>query len=37
VKTALVTGRGPACAFFISAEAGYSTGQILGVNGGRHT
>ncbi|BBX15663.1 3-oxoacyl-ACP reductase [Mycolicibacterium duvalii] len=26
-----------ACAFFISEEAGYVTGQILGVNGGRNT
>ena len=26
-----------ACAFFISDEAGYITGQILGVNGGRNT
>ncbi len=26
-----------ACAFFISEEAGYITGQILGVNGGRNT
>ena len=26
-----------ACAFFISEEASYITGQILGVNGGRNT
>jgi 2-hydroxycyclohexanecarboxyl-CoA dehydrogenase len=26
-----------ACAFFVSQEAGYITGQILGVNGGRNT
>lgn len=26
-----------ACAFFASEEAGYVTGQILGVNGGRNT
>ena len=26
-----------ACAFFTSEEAGYITGQILGVNGGRNT
>ncbi len=26
-----------ACAFFISEEAGYITGQMLGVNGGRNT
>jgi 2-hydroxycyclohexanecarboxyl-CoA dehydrogenase len=26
-----------ACSFLISEEAGYSTGQILGVNGGRNT
>ena len=26
-----------ACAFFVSEEAGYITGQILGVNGGRNT
>jgi 2-hydroxycyclohexanecarboxyl-CoA dehydrogenase len=26
-----------ACAFLISEEAGYITGQILGVNGGRTT
>lgn len=26
-----------ACAFFIAEEAGYITGQILGVNGGRNT
>lgn len=26
-----------ACAFFVSEEAGYITGQILGVNGGRRT
>lgn len=26
-----------ACAFFASEEAGYITGQILGVNGGRNT
>ena len=26
-----------ACAFFISEEAGYITGQIVGVNGGRNT
>ncbi|SBS79589.1 Pyridoxal 4-dehydrogenase [uncultured Mycobacterium sp.] len=26
-----------ACAFFISEDAGYITGQILGVNGGRNT
>jgi len=26
-----------ACAFLISEEAGYITGQILGVNGGRCT
>lgn len=26
-----------ACAFFVSEEAGYVTGQILGVNGGRNT
>ena len=26
-----------ACAFFISEEAGYITGQTLGVNGGRNT
>ena len=25
-----------ACAFFVSEEAGYITGQILGVNGGRN-
>ena len=26
-----------ACAFLVSEEAGYITGQILGVNGGRYT
>jgi 2-hydroxycyclohexanecarboxyl-CoA dehydrogenase len=26
-----------ACAFLISEETGYITGQILGVNGGRNT
>jgi NAD(P)-dependent dehydrogenase (short-subunit alcohol dehydrogenase family) len=26
-----------ACACFVSEEAGYLTGQILGVNGGRNT
>ena len=26
-----------ACAFSLSEEAGYITGQILGVNGGRNT
>jgi 2-hydroxycyclohexanecarboxyl-CoA dehydrogenase len=26
-----------ACGFFVSEEAGYITGQILGVNGGRNT
>lgn len=26
-----------ACAFSVSEEAGYITGQILGVNGGRNT
>ena len=26
-----------ACAFLASDEAGYITGQILGVNGGRNT
>jgi len=26
-----------ACVFLISEEAGYITGQILGVNGGRYT
>jgi len=26
-----------ACAFLVSAEAGYITGQLLGVNGGRTT
>jgi NAD(P)-dependent dehydrogenase (short-subunit alcohol dehydrogenase family) len=26
-----------ACAFFVSDEASYITGQILGVNGGRNT
>jgi 2-hydroxycyclohexanecarboxyl-CoA dehydrogenase len=26
-----------ACAFFVSEEAGYITGQILGVNGGRNS
>jgi 2-hydroxycyclohexanecarboxyl-CoA dehydrogenase len=26
-----------ACAFFVSEDAGYITGQILGVNGGRNT
>jgi NAD(P)-dependent dehydrogenase (short-subunit alcohol dehydrogenase family) len=26
-----------ACAFLISEDAGYITGQILGVNGGRNT
>ena len=26
-----------ACAFLISEEAGYITGQLLGVNGGRNT
>jgi 2-hydroxycyclohexanecarboxyl-CoA dehydrogenase len=26
-----------ACSFFVSDEAGYITGQILGVNGGRNT
>jgi NAD(P)-dependent dehydrogenase (short-subunit alcohol dehydrogenase family) len=26
-----------ACAFLIAEEAGYITGQILGVNGGRNT
>jgi 2-hydroxycyclohexanecarboxyl-CoA dehydrogenase len=25
------------CAFFVSEEAGYITGQILGVNCGRNT
>jgi len=26
-----------ACAFLVSEEAGYITGQLLGVNGGRNT
>jgi NAD(P)-dependent dehydrogenase (short-subunit alcohol dehydrogenase family) len=26
-----------ACAFLVSDEAGYITGQVLGVNGGRNT
>ena len=26
-----------ACSFLISEDAGYITGQILGVNGGRNT
>jgi NAD(P)-dependent dehydrogenase (short-subunit alcohol dehydrogenase family) len=26
-----------ACAFLVSEDAGYITGQILGVNGGRNT
>jgi NAD(P)-dependent dehydrogenase (short-subunit alcohol dehydrogenase family) len=26
-----------ACAFLVSEEAGYRTGQILGANGGRNT
>jgi NAD(P)-dependent dehydrogenase (short-subunit alcohol dehydrogenase family) len=26
-----------ACAFLVSEEAGYITGQVLGVNGGRNT
>jgi 2-hydroxycyclohexanecarboxyl-CoA dehydrogenase len=26
-----------ACALLVSEEAGYITGQILGVNGGRNT
>jgi NAD(P)-dependent dehydrogenase (short-subunit alcohol dehydrogenase family) len=26
-----------ACAFPVSEEAGYITGQVLGVNGGRNT
>ncbi len=26
-----------ACAFFVSEEAGYITGQIFGVNGGGNT
>ena len=26
-----------ACAFFVSDKAGYITGQILGINGGRNT
>jgi NAD(P)-dependent dehydrogenase (short-subunit alcohol dehydrogenase family) len=26
-----------ACSFLISEDAGYITGQILGVNGGRRT
>ena len=26
-----------ACAFFVSEDGGYITGQILGVNGGRNT
>jgi 2-hydroxycyclohexanecarboxyl-CoA dehydrogenase len=25
------------CAFLISEDAGYITGQIIGVNGGRNT
>jgi 2-hydroxycyclohexanecarboxyl-CoA dehydrogenase len=25
------------CAFLVSEEAGYITGQIVGVNGGRNT
>ncbi len=30
-------GIAAACAFLVSEEAGYITGQILGVNGGRNT
>ena len=26
-----------ACGFLVSEEAGYITGQVLGVNGGRNT
>ena len=27
----------PTCAFLVSDEAGYVTGQVIGVNGGRNT
>jgi NAD(P)-dependent dehydrogenase (short-subunit alcohol dehydrogenase family) len=30
-------GTAAACAFLVSAEAGYITGPVIGVNGGRNT
>ena len=36
-RNAQVAAMSAACAFLVSEDASYITGQILGVNGGRNT